>query len=90
MRVIGEATGRPVPRKPTPAGVLRVAARIQTLAAAVTGRHPTLTPETVGLVTREMQCDSGKAVRELGYRAVPLSAMVRESYDWLRQEGFIA
>lgn len=90
VRVIGEVTGRPVPSRPTPAWLLRAAARIRTLVAAVTGRHPALTPETVGLVTREMQCDSGKAMRELGYRAVPLSAMVRESYDWLRQEGFIA
>ena len=90
VRVIGEVAGRPVPARPTPARLLRFAARVQTLLAAVTGKRPALTPETVGLMTREMQCDSGKAVRELGYRAAPLSAMVRESYDWLRQEGFIA
>lgn len=33
------------------------------------------------------QCDSSKAMRELGYRAVPLRQMVEESYAWLEQEG---
>jgi nucleoside-diphosphate-sugar epimerase len=34
--------------------------------------------------------DSSRAVRELGYRVVPLASMVQEAYDWYRAHGFIA
>ena len=57
--------------------------------AAFTGRRPALTPETVALVSRRLQCDCSKAMRSLGYRPVPLRTMVEESCGWLQQEGFL-
>ena len=89
-RIVGEVTGKPVPAKATPRWLLRMAAAFESLKSAVSGNAPALTPETVAMVAYARQCDSSKAMRELGYRAVPLRQMVEESYAWLRQEGLIA
>ena len=55
----------------------------------LTGREPRLTPEAARMVTREMSCDCAKAVRELGFRPVPLHEMVADCVDWLASEGLL-
>jgi dihydroflavonol-4-reductase len=89
VQAIGAELGQRVPARATPAWLLRAAAAAGSTLASITGRQPTLTPETAALVSRTLQCDCGKAMRELGYRAVPLQTMVEESCRWLRQEGFL-
>ena len=89
VRAIAETLGKPVPRRATPAWVLRAVAAAGSVGAALTGKLPTLTPEIAALVSRRLQCDCGKAVRELGYRPVALRAMVEESCRWLQDEGFL-
>ena len=74
VREIGAAVGRRVPSRPTPAWVLRALGAFGALQSRVTGRAPTLTPEAARMVTRDVSCDSAKAMRELGYRAVCRSA----------------
>ncbi len=90
MKVIGEVTGRKVPDKAKPAWLLRMVGRVGHWFSFLTGKPPTLTPETVGLVTRKLVCDCSKAERELGYQAVPLDVMVEESYNWLKAEGLLS
>lgn len=89
VRAIGAELGKPVPARATPAWLLRTLAAAGGALASVTGRQPTLTPETAALVSRSLQCDCSKAMRELGFQAVPLRTMVEESCRWLRQEGFL-
>ena len=89
VRAIGAALGRPVPSRPTPAWVLRALGAFGALSGAVRGRQPTLTPEMVLQATRELTCDCSKAIRELGYRAVPLRDMVADSVAWLAAEGLL-
>jgi hypothetical protein len=58
--------------------------------AGLTGKEPDVTPELA-----ELACASGatyrsdKAIRELGYRIQPMSAAVRDNYDWLVKEGLL-
>lgn len=89
VREIGAALGKPVPRRPTPAWILRAMGRLGALRGALSGTQPTLTPEVVFQVTRDMSCDCTKATRELGYRATPLRAMVGECVDWLAAEDML-
>ena len=89
FQVIGEVTGRKVPSKPTPAWVLRLMGRIDPWLSSLTGKPPTLTPETVAMLTRKMFCDCSKAERELGYQPVPLRTIVEDSFRWLQQEGLL-
>ena len=79
-----------MPIRPTPAWVLHVLGRIGQWLAIVTGKPPTLTPETVGMVTRRMFCDCAKAERALGYKPVDLCTMVGDSYRWLEKKGLLA
>ena len=87
VREIGAALGKPVPSRPAPAWVLRAMGALGALRGALTGAQPTLTPEAARMVTREVSCDCSKATRELGFRAVPLSEMVRDCVAWLAAEG---
>jgi nucleoside-diphosphate-sugar epimerase len=89
VREIGAALGKPVPRRTTPAWVLRVLGALGALQGRLTGREPALTPEAARMVTRSVSCDSAKAIRELGYRTVPLGEMVRDSVAWLASEGLV-
>lgn len=89
VREIGTATGQKVPSRATPAWVLRAVGALGGAAALITGRQPTLTPEAARMVTREVSCDCSKATRELGFRAVPLSAMVADCVDWMAGEGLL-
>jgi len=89
VQTIGEVTGCKVPARATPAWLLRPVARLALWLSYATGRAPTLTPEAVALLSRNTFCDCAKAERELGYRPVPLRAMVEDSVAWLEGEGLL-
>lgn len=90
VREIGMVLGRPVPQRATAAWVLRALSAFDGLRARLTGREPTLTPEIVTQVTRDVSCDCAKAELELAYRAVPLRDMVADCVAWLAAEGLLA
>jgi len=90
VQAIGAALGKPVPSRPTPAWILRAMGAIGALRGAISGQAPTLTPETALQATRELTCDCSKAVRELGFRALPLHEMVADCVAWLAAEGLLA
>ncbi|MFC1605603.1 SDR family oxidoreductase [Pseudomonadota bacterium] len=85
----GEMLGAPVPGKPTPSWILAAVARAKSLLAALTGKKPDLTPEEAAIITREIRCDSGRAQRELDYRAMPLRDMVLDTIEWMRGKGLL-
>jgi nucleoside-diphosphate-sugar epimerase len=89
VRLIGEVAGKKVPRRTTPAWMLRAVGRMGSWASALTGREPTLTPEGALMAIRRLHCKCDKAERELGFRRVELRRMVEDSYSWLRREGLI-
>ena len=89
IRLAGEMLDRRVPGKPSPGWLLKVVARIKSALAILTGKEPDLTPEAAVIATSNMRCDSGKAQQELGYRFVPLRDMVRDTIDWMHQEGLL-
>jgi len=89
VRTIGEVAGKKVPQRMSPAWALRVLGRANEWLALLTGREPSLTPEGARMAARRLFCDSSKAERELGYRAVPLKTMVEDSFRWLKAEGLV-
>lgn len=84
IRLIGRAVGRHVPRRATPAFVLRALARLSDGLSRITGKEPQLTPEKVALVTAHWQCASARAVREIEYSPVALIDMVSDCVAWMR------
>lgn len=56
-------------------------------ASRITRKEPDITPEIAAMLSAEQVCISAKAVRELGYRTVPLRDMFEECHRWLVAAG---
>jgi dihydroflavonol-4-reductase len=90
VTLIGRLTGKKVPAKATPGWALRALGRVSEWGSYVTRRAPTMTPEIAATMTRPPHSfKSDKAMKELGYEAVSLEDMLRESYEWLKGEGLL-
>jgi dihydroflavonol-4-reductase len=90
VRIIGQLTGKKVPTKTMPGWVIRALGRVSQWGSYVTRRAPTITPEIAAGTSRPPHLfKSDKAIRELGYAAVPMEQMLREAYEWLRDEGLL-
>ena len=89
FRLIGLLTGKPVPARPMPAGLLRLYAKAQVGIAAVIGREPQVTPEGVALVLRHPRIESDKAARELGWRPADLETQFGDAHHWLQAQGLL-
>jgi nucleoside-diphosphate-sugar epimerase len=89
VRMTGEVLDRKVPRRASPGWLLKAAARLYTLRAAMDGREPDITPEAAAMITRHLPCDSSKARRELGYRFTPTRRLVEDTCHWMRERGML-
>jgi dihydroflavonol-4-reductase len=90
VKIIGTLTGRKVPGRPVPAWALRAFGQVSQWGSYVTRRAPQVTPEIAESTSAPPQFfKSDKAIDELGYEAVPLADMLRESYDWLKAENLL-
>ncbi|MGH7296553.1 MAG: NAD-dependent epimerase/dehydratase family protein, partial [Polyangiaceae bacterium] len=90
VTIIGRLTDKKVPGKTLPGWVVRALGRVSQWGSYVTKRAPTVTPEIAAGTSRPPHLfRSDKAIRELGYEAVPLETMLRESYEWLKAEGLV-
>ncbi len=88
--IIGKLTGKQVPGKAMPGWIIRALGRVSQWGSAITGKAPTITPEIAAATSRPPHLfRSDKAIAELGYQAVPLETMLRESYEWLKAEGLL-
>lgn len=85
--IVGRLLNHPVPGKPIPALVLKLAGRLSEWGSWVTHREPDMTPEMAALLSSTILCRSDKAERELGYRAIPLQTMFEDCYRWMADEG---
>jgi dihydroflavonol-4-reductase len=89
VRIIGELLGVPVPKRALPLVAIRLLGRVSQWGSYVTRKAPTVTPEIAEGAARVHYFKSDKAIRELGYRAVPLVESLRECYEWLKAEGLL-
>lgn len=86
---IARISGTKAPRR-LPGWVVKIYGRISVMVAAITKREPEVTPEIAAISTRKgVTFRSDKAIRELGYRIQPREVAIRDSYDWLVQEGVL-
>ncbi len=90
VQILARLAGKREPKRTTPGWVIRALGRASQWGSLVTRRAPTVTPEIAAATSRPPHLfKSDKAIRELGYRAVPLEDMLRESYEWLKSEGLV-
>jgi nucleoside-diphosphate-sugar epimerase len=90
ITVISRLVGKKAPKRAMPAWAVRALGHVSEWGSYVTKRAPRVTPEIAEAMSRPPHLfKSDKAMRELGYEAVPLEAMLRESYEWLKGEGLV-
>ncbi len=77
------------PRLALPFGAARQVGRLEELLAWATGRRPRTTRGAIEIFRHHWSFDSSLAVRELGYAFRPLREGLRQTVDWLRQEGLV-
>ena len=63
---------------------------MKVLGAAFTGRAPDITPEGAAMITRHIECDSSRAVAELGYRFTEPRVLLEETCAWMREVGLLS
>jgi hypothetical protein len=89
VRIIGTLTGKKVPSRSIPGWALHVYGNLSQGVSYVTRKAPQVTPEIATATEHAHFFKSDKAIRQLGYQAVPLADMLRESYDWLKAEKLL-
>jgi dihydroflavonol-4-reductase len=89
LRIAAEILGTPAPRRAMPGWLLKAAARAGDAWSRLSRREPEVTPEAAAIATFAIRCESCRAVSELDYRSVPLSDMVRDTIDWMREASLL-
>ncbi len=89
VRIIGELVGQPVNTRVASPVLMRLGGRVLGWVSWFTGREPLVTPESAAFLSADLVCRSDKAVRELGYRPLPLRTMLADCYAWMVAEGIL-
>jgi dihydroflavonol-4-reductase len=89
VRVVGELLRRPIKVRVARPVLLRVAGRILDWTSRLRNKEPLVTPESAAFLSISLLCRCDKAVRELGYRPMPLRTMLEDCYGWMVAEGLI-
>ena len=84
---IAALVGRRPPTLALPRGPLQPLAWAAEAVAQVTGREPFLTRDALKMSRNLMYFSSGKAERELGYRARPYGEALADALAWFRAHG---
>ena len=67
----------------------RVMVRLLALGCKFTGKDPLLSDFNIYMLNRNNDFDCSKAERELGVRSRPFSESIRDTVEWLKNEGLI-
>ena len=89
LETVAEQTGKPLNLKVTPPFILALLARILSFVSFFTGKRPMITPEEAFFSSHGAQASSEKAVKDLGYRIVPVEQSIKESIDYLKESGLL-
>jgi dihydroflavonol-4-reductase len=82
-------SGLPSPNVKLPYFVAYVAGAVdQTFSGHLLGREPRATVEAVRMGKKKMWASSGKAERELGWKAVSADGALRRAVEWFRVNGY--
>jgi dihydroflavonol-4-reductase len=87
---LGTLTGLPSPTTKVPHAVAYgFACFDEFFTGKLLGKEPRATREAVKMGRKKMFASSEKAVRELGYKLVPVEDALQRAIDWFRQHGYV-
>jgi dihydroflavonol-4-reductase len=82
-------TGRAAPRLAVPMTLARLAAPFAPAWARWRGRRPLFTPESLRMLRTQPPTSHRKADIELGYQPRPLDETLRDTYAWMKNQGWL-
>jgi len=83
------ATGRPAPRITVPMGVARLAAPFAALYARLRRRRALLSGESLRILRTQPPVCHDKASAELGYAPRPIRETLRDTCEWMKEQGWL-
>jgi dihydroflavonol-4-reductase len=89
VQIVGEVVGHAVDLRMVGSPMLRLAGRVSDWASYITNKEPLVTAEAAAFLSANLTCRSDKAIKELGYRPVPLRTMLEDCYRWLVEEKIL-
>ena len=66
-----------------------VAVKLLAVTSKFTGKDPLLSDFNIYMLNRNNDFDCSKAEKELGFHCRPFSESIRDTVDWLREEGYV-
>ena len=66
-----------------------VSVKLLKLASMFTGKEPLLSEFNIYMLNRNNDFDCSKAERELGFHCRPFSESIKDTVEWLREEGYV-
>ena len=87
--LVGEITGRRVPKLILPGWLVRMAAPFGDLYAKTTGNSPAFTREAIRVLTENRDFDHGKAARELGHDPGSVRDAIAGAFQWYDAHGYL-
>lgn len=89
LELVAECRGRPAPKIRLPRWPLYPVAWLSELAARLGGGEPRVSMDGLRMSAKYMFFSSGKAERELGYRARPAREAIADAVDWFDRHGYL-
>jgi len=89
LEISAAKIGKSTPKKPMPPAALKILSRVLSFFSVFTGKRPMITPEEANFSCEILDARSDKAIRDLGFRMVPLEQSVDESIAYLKAEGLL-
>ena len=87
---LGALTGLPSPTTKVPHSVAYAFACFdEFFTGRLLGKEPRATREAVKMGRKKMFASSEKAVRELGYKVVPVEPALQRAISWFKQHGYV-
>ena len=88
--LLGDATGRPVPRRRIPYSLLLGIAWADELRCRLlSSAQPAVPLEGVLMARHRMHVDCARAARELGHRPEPVADALQRAVTWYREHGYV-
>lgn len=89
LSVVAAKLGKPKPKKPISAGLLKFTARVMEFFSKLTGKRPAVTKEEAYFACQAYTVNYDTATEKLGYRDVPLEQSIEEAIEYLKEKGEI-
>jgi dihydroflavonol-4-reductase len=89
FKVLEELTGVPAPKFRVPYAVAWLAAHVDEVVSAVTGKPPKAPLAGVRMAKYKMFYNPAKAIRELGLPQTPARQAFADAVDWFRKNGYV-